>query len=97
VKNKIIIVVLTATFFLSGWMSGIAWRRFHHPLKHTWACSIIAENGPVFWFMRPNGELFEAFFDNPPIFRVGTQLSDLAYTDDNADLRHFVKATLKLR
>jgi hypothetical protein len=45
--------------------------------------------------VRPNNEIFEAYFDNPPaMVQPGMVLIDLAYTDDNADLRHFVKATV---
>jgi hypothetical protein len=69
----------------------------HHPLKHTWECRVLAVNGHSFWFVRPNNELFEAYFDNPPLLRPGMPLSDIAYTDDNADQRHFVKATFKPR
>jgi hypothetical protein len=69
---------------------------YRHPLKHTWDCQLVQQaSKSSYWFVRPNHEIFEMFFDNPPIFPVGVQLRDIAYTDDNADMRHFVKATLK--
>ena len=68
----------------------------YHPLKHTWDCQVVYVNSHIYWFMRPNHELFEMYFDNPPILQLGMQLHDIAYTDDNADMRHFVKATMAM-
>lgn len=81
-----------------GVVTHAAYIRYHHPLKHTWECQIVSVNGPIYWFQRPNKELFEMYFDNPPKDLRGLSmypLRDLTYTDDNADLRHFVKAQIK--
>lgn len=80
--------------FTLGVLADIGVRRYHHPLKHTWDCQVVSANSHIFWFIRPNRELFEMYFDNPPILQPGMALHDLAYTDDNADMRHFVKATM---
>jgi hypothetical protein len=85
-----------AVLFTSGCFSHAGYVRYHHPLKHTWDCQLIAQpTGHVYWYMRPNHELFEVYWDNPPLSWAGAQFKDIAYTDDNADMRHFVKATLK--
>jgi len=47
-----------------------------------------------FWFLRPDQEVFEMFFDNPPKLQTGTNLADIVYTDDNSWERHFVSAQL---
>jgi hypothetical protein len=47
-----------------------------------------------FYFVRPNDELFVTCFDNPPAFDVKMKFRDIVYTDDNEDLKHFVKASL---
>lgn len=66
-----------------------------HPLKHTQACTMSLKlTSQCYWFVRPDGEIFEMCFDNPPPFSVGMDFRDISYKDDNADLRHFVKAQL---
>lgn len=83
------------TLLLCALIGISAVRAYAHRTKHT---------GPVLythrktvsclWFMRQNGEIFESCFDNPPPFQNLMQLDDITYTDDSADLRHFVKAKL---
>lgn len=60
--------------------------------KHTQQCTFTYSTGKCYWFERPNHEFFEMCFDNPPPLARGAVLRDITYTDDNADLRHFVKA-----
>jgi hypothetical protein len=68
----------------------------HHPLKDTQQCTVLYRvSEHIIWFVRPNREIFEAYFDNPPLLMQGATYSHIYYTDDNADLRHFVKATVK--
>lgn len=62
--------------------------------KHTQQCQFVYATGRCYWFTRPDHEFFEMCFDNPPPFKAGLYLRDITYTDDNADLRHFVKAQL---
>jgi hypothetical protein len=89
-------VLAAVLLFACGMGSDRLVIRYRHPLKHTWDCQLVARpTEHSFWFMRPNRELFETYFDNPPIFQPGTQFKDITYTDDNADLRHFVKATVR--
>jgi hypothetical protein len=89
------LLVLAVAFFLGGLTERFL--IYHlHPLKHTWDCVFIAQaSRGAFWFERPNGEIFEMYFDNPPILRVGMAVQDIAYRDDNADMRHFVYARMK--
>lgn len=95
-RKKIINGVLAAALFAAGAGTHKAYQAHRHPLKHTWDCQIVLiGNAGTFWFERPNKELFEMYFDNPPILRVGMAFKDVTYTDDNADMRHFVKATMK--
>lgn len=95
-RKRLTSASLLAAFFMAGLGSDRLVIHYHHPLKHTWDCQLVSHNTEhTFWFVRPNKELFEVYFDNPPILQVGMSFKDIAYTDDNADLRHFVKATLK--
>jgi hypothetical protein len=88
-------IVASLIAFSLGGVSHKLYATYHHPLKHTWDCQVIARPSEhIYWFMRPNREIFEAYFDNPPILAPGMTLKDVAYTDDNADLRHFVRATM---
>jgi hypothetical protein len=67
-----------------------------HRQKHTGPCTFTLRfTSRCYWFTRPNTEFFEMCFDNPPPLAVNTPLFDITYTDDNADLRHFVKAQIK--
>lgn len=69
-----------------------------HGIKHTGRC-VRSFRSPsdtrCDWFVRPNNEIFEACWDNPPDFVDGLTFEDISYKDDNADLRHFIKAKLK--
>jgi hypothetical protein len=77
---------------LLGFTAGAVARHHGHPEKHTGKVQVAAVFGPSFWFIRPNGEAFEMYFDNPPaVLRIGLSLEDITYTDDNADMRHLVK------
>lgn len=94
--NKKLLAAVAFWGLFTGALSDRLVIHYRHPLKHTWDCVLIDHpTEHTFWFIRPNREIFEAYFDNPPIFPVGTQFRDIAYTDDNADLRHFVKATIR--
>ena len=91
--TKILSYVLAAAI---GAGSVAGYHRFHHPLKHTQACFLAQSDGRSFWFIRPNREIFEMYLDNPPeIFNRVRDFRDITYTDDNADMRHFVSAQLK--
>lgn len=94
--DALLAVVVIASAFAGGVSSHKLYVARHHPLKHTQECQLVQQaSGGSFWFMRPDNELFEMYFDNPPILRQGMRFKDIAYTDDNADMRHFVNATLK--
>jgi hypothetical protein len=96
-KRFLVNSVLVILLFGSGAATHKAYQHFHHPLKHTWDCQLVSRpTEHVFWFARPNREIFEMYLDNPPaILMPGQIFRDVAYTDDNEDMRHFVKATLK--
>lgn len=84
-------LVLSAVLWLSPFSI------FHvHKQKHTGPVIVQfrVANGKCIWFQRPNLEVFEACFDNPPLFGNGLVLADITYVDDNANWRHFLKATL---
>jgi hypothetical protein len=69
--------------------------RQYHGQKHTGPVTLALIATPrSFWFVRPNQEFFEMFFDNPPQIRNGAILEDLVYTDDNGWERHFVSARI---
>lgn len=95
-KKTLSISLVAACFCL---LSGFSVRHFYHTQnKHTGPIVISGHgiSSGCAWFIRPNKELFEACFDNPPEwFQNGMPLDDLVYTDDNADTRHFIKAVLK--
>jgi hypothetical protein len=68
----------------------------HKEVKHTGPCQFVTSiDSKRYWFMRPaDKELFEMYFDNPPMtvrMVSAPNLVDIYYTDDNADMRHFVK------
>lgn len=68
-----------------------------HGVKHTGPCQVVPafNHSSCSWFVRPNNEVFEMCFDNPPNFlRTGVAFKDITYTDDNANMRHFIKAQL---
>lgn len=89
----------TATLIFAFLLGGLSFKGFsaiHHPQKHTGEAQCIQRNAAAFWFIRPNRELFEMYFDNPPgILSPGLTFSDITYTDDNGWERHFIKATVK--
>lgn len=65
--------------------------------KHTGPCQVVPQlvHGSCTWLVRPNNEVFEMCFDNPPNWmQIGVAFKDITYTDDNRNMRHFVKATL---
>jgi hypothetical protein len=77
---------------------GITYGFAHRPhrQKHTGPCTLsLRFSARCYWFTRPNTEFFEMCFDNPPPLALNGALADITYTDDNADLRHFVKAQIK--
>jgi hypothetical protein len=95
-RKLIVQIVALCCVFAGGAGSHKLYVARHHPVKHTWECQMVQQASPgAFWFVRPNHELFEMYFDNPPILRPGMLFKDIAYTDDNADMRHFLAATLK--
>jgi hypothetical protein len=70
----------------------------HPQEKHTGPAQLIyiSEGRTQFWFVRPNHELFEMCFDNPPPqWFLNNRFVDITYFDDNADKRHFIKARLE--
>jgi len=74
---------------------GIGVSHFSHPLKDTQRCQLFRVTGQSFWFVRPDGEVFEMFFDNPPAaLSPGMNFTHVLYKDDNAYMRHFVSAQL---
>jgi hypothetical protein len=87
-KRAVVVWLIMTLSMLAG--AGLKGRR--HPEKHTGKVQVAGVYGPSFWFIRPNGEAFEMYFDNPPaVLRLGLNLEDITYTDDNADMRHLVK------
>jgi hypothetical protein len=92
-KMAVAILLNAAVLIPIGFALG--WHHQGHIEKHTGRAQVVAANGPRFWFLRPNGEVFQMYFDNPPeVFRSGLTLDDITYTDDNADMRHLVKLRL---
>lgn len=65
--------------------------------KHTGPCSLIFVGSESrFWFIRPNKEMFEMYFDNPPeVLKYTRDFNDIVYVDDGPNYRHFIKAVLK--
>lgn len=107
-RHSVIVAVLLFALGLGSGTGGYGLRlKYHHPLKHTGRCTPISVNGPIFWFKRPNGEMFEMLFDNPPLMMYKTNqlgqavgwfsLLDIVYKDDNADMQHFVSDQLDER
>jgi hypothetical protein len=85
-------IVSAALTMVLGVGLGAGLRGHGHPEKHTGKVQVAGVFGPSFWFLRPNGEAFEMYFDNPPaVLRLGLSLDDITYTDDNADMRQLVK------
>lgn len=85
--------LLATIIFLSS-LLGFESSYLHRPDKHTGACQFIYKDmtGSRFWFSRPNGEIFEMYYDNPPAFGLGIKFSDITYKDDGPDHRLFIKA-----
>ena len=89
---------LTFLVFALGLLLGAAAHKAYaalsHPLKDTGPVQVInIVGGHAWWFIRPNREIFEAYFDNPPVLLgYGARLDHLWYRDDNAWMRHFEKA-----
>lgn len=91
-KRIIVILILVAGNVAMG--SFIGHRRWQQ--KSTGPAVLQLKMGSSFWFARPNGEVFEMFFDNPPPFQPGMRMDDITYTDDNESMRHFLKATFPI-
>lgn len=92
---KFLVLVLV---FIAGGYSHKGYVTLRHPLKHQGPCQIMSRRGQEYWFIRPNGEMFEMFLDNPvslPWFTGGLELEDLIYTDDTAWMQHLVRPQLK--
>lgn len=54
-----------------GWYGG--WHQ-----KHTWNCQLVYKDpGGLFYFQRPNKEIFTMLFDNPPSLYLGIKLRDI--------------------
>lgn len=87
--SKVLVGVLAAALAV-----GVGHHVARGTVKHQGPCTVMVNNDGRLWFQRPNGELYSMYFDNPPAFSVGVKFSDLAYTDDSADMKHFVSATL---
>lgn len=73
---------------------------FHHPrrIKHTGKVQAVFRDGAMCeWFLNPRQEIFEYCFDNRPVWIDQMFLDDVAYTDDNSWLKHFVNAKIPVR
>jgi hypothetical protein len=66
----------------------------YHPQKHTGPITVVGYNFSNEYIMwRPNNEVFMMKFDTDVDFCFGP-LDDITYTDVDANVRHFIKATL---
>jgi hypothetical protein len=79
---------------LAIFMGGFGTARLHKHVKHTGPARVVMSQYGHVWFTRPDNEVFEMWFDNPPPINSGLSLADIAYTDDNRDERHFLSMTL---
>lgn len=96
---KIRIMLVIALMFIAGVFIGAGGLHWHyHSQKHTGPATLALRfTSRCYWFQRPNAEIFEMCFDNPPPWTQGLGFSDITYTDDNADLRHLMKAQLRTK
>jgi hypothetical protein len=65
--------------------------------KHTNDCQLLHVSGGQYTFRRPNDEVFEMYFVNPPNIPVGAEFDGdgITYTDAPHDMRTFIKAKTK--
>lgn len=94
-KSSLAVALLGAALALSSVMTLAHYAT--RPVKHTGPAALAyirADKHNCYWFSRPNAEVFEMCFDNPPPFNLNMKFYDIAYKDDNKDLRHFLSAVV---